>query len=139
METGSLTQRLKQNCTGEFRLEVLSERDRGLPADIAAVLGLTMGDLALEREVNLCCDDTPCIHARSWLPHATLTSSGGPLAALGDRPLGDALFACPNLSRGPIEIAETPMGWGRRSVFRIDGEPLLVTEWFLEGLARCTA
>lgn len=137
VETGSLTQRLKQACPGEFRLKVLGERDRGLPGDIATVLGLSKGDPALEREVHLCCDDTPCIHARSWLPHDTLTGAGGMLASLGERPLGDALFSLPGLSRGPIEIAETPQGWSRRSVFRVEGQPLLVSECFLEGIELC--
>jgi chorismate--pyruvate lyase len=61
------------------------------------------------------------------------------LGELGTRPLGDALFAYAGLERGPIEIAVTDEGWARRSVFRIEGAPLLVAEWFLPALEGCSA
>jgi chorismate-pyruvate lyase len=38
--------------------------------------------------------------------------------------------------RGPIELTDTPT-WGRRSVFRLSGAPVLVAEWFLPGLLEC--
>lgn len=139
-ETGSLTQRLKGCCAGEFDLRVVSERDDVLDADDAAVLGLAAGTPARFREVLLCCDDAPCIHARSILPSSTLAGAGRGLEALGTRPLGDALFAHPAMTREPIEVAycdDAPPRWGRRSVFRLDGAPLLVSEFFLPGLAAC--
>lgn len=91
------------------------------------------------REVHLCCDGTPRIHARSLLPATTLTGARAALGELGTRPLGDALFAYVGLERGPIEIAATSEGWARRSVFRIEGAPLLVAEWFLPALEACKA
>ncbi len=139
-ETGSLTQRLKACCQGEFELRVVNERDGVLDADDAAALGLAVGATARFREVLLCCDDVPCIHARSILPSSTLAGAGLGLAALGTRPLGDALFAHPAMTRGPIEVThcdDAPPRWGRRSVFRLDGAPLLVSEFFLPGLAAC--
>lgn len=135
-ETGSLTQRLKRQCAGAFDLVVLSEADAPLPADDAAALGLEPGMPARVREVHLRCNAVPCIHARSLLPHATLAGAGRDLASLGDRPLGDALFAHPDMLRGPIEVTDRP-GWGRRSVFRLSGQPVLVTEWFLPALLEC--
>jgi len=139
LEQGSLTQRLKSCCAGEFSLEVLDERDVLVGAHDAAAMGILVDSSARERRVYLCCDEIPCIYADSILPASTLAGAGTALATLGARPLGDALFAFEGLQREPIEIAFTECGWGRRSVFRIDGEPLLVTEWFLEGLARCAA
>ena len=137
LEQGSLTQRLKGCCPGKFSLQMLDERDVLVGAYDAATMAIPLNSPARERKVNLCCDETPCIYAHSILPASTLVGAGATLATLGARPLGDALFTFEGLHRGPIEVTFTECGWGRRSVFRIDGEPLLVTEWFLEGLARC--
>lgn len=137
VETGSLTQRLKACCPGEFELRVVGEHDGALDTDEAVALSLTTGDSARIREVLLCCDDVPCIRARSVLPSSTLAGAGRGLDELGTRPLGDALFAHPAMTRGPIEITYLDDTWGRRSVFRLDGAPLLVSEFFLPGLAEC--
>jgi chorismate lyase len=135
-ETGSLTQRLKRACAAEFSLVVLAERDGAMDRDDAAVMGIAMGEPARVREVELRCGGRACIAARSVLPHATLAGAGRELAALGARPLGDALFAHADMVRGPIELTDVPT-WGRRSVFRLSGEPVLVAEWFLPGLLEC--
>lgn len=134
VETGSLTMRLKRCCKGSFELRVLAEDDIELPEAAALAMGLEHGVPARAREVHLCCDGTPCIHARSLLPASTLTGARAALGELGTRPLGDALFAYAGLTRGPIEIALTAEGWARRSVFRIEDAPLLVAEWFLPAL-----
>ncbi len=139
-ETGSLTERLKAGCNGDFELRVVDEHDDALDADDATALGLAVGTAVRVREVLLCCDGVPCIHARSILPSSTLAGAGRGLDALGTRPLGDALFAHPAMSRGPIEVThcdDAPPRWGRRSVFRLDGAPLLVSEFFLPGLTAC--
>lgn len=137
-EAGSLTQRLKACCPAGFALEVIAERDGVLDDVEAAAMGMAPGVGARIREVHLCCGGEPRIYARSLLPHTTLTGAGSALAGLGARPLGDALFAYAGIERGPIEVARTGRGWGRRSVFRVDGAPVLVGEWFLDALARCT-
>ena len=135
-ETGSLTQRMKRACR-DFSLVVLAEDETLLEVDDAATMGIEVGAPARCRVVHLCCRGEPWIRARSLLPHSTLIGAGRPLAALGDRPLGDALFAHPDMVRGPIEVTDTP-SWGRRSVFRLAGEPVLVAEWFLPALPACT-
>ena len=137
-ETESLTQRLKAACAGRFSLRVVDTRDAPLDADAAAAMDVPAGAPAQRREVELCCDGTACIHAVSWLPATTLARGGRGLDALGDRPLGDALFAHAAMTRGPIEVAlrddGVPM---RRSVFRLGDDPLLVSEHFLPALLRC--
>lgn len=137
-EPGSLTKRLKACCPDGFALEVLAEGEGVLDDIEAEAMDLRAGTGARIREVNLCCGGEPRIYARSLLPHATLAGAGSALEELGTRPLGDALFAYAGLERGPIEIAHTERGWARRSVFRVDGAPVLVGEWFLDALARCT-
>lgn len=99
------------------------------------------------REVVLMGHNQPWVFARSLLP---LTSLTGPLRHLrkqGTSPLGAFLFSQPHLQRSPIALglisrhhAYVPaelMGdapvWGRRSIFYVAGEPLLVSEVFLPG------
>lgn len=136
-EEGSLTRRLQGHCRGSFGLVVLDEHEIQISGEDARAMDLAADAPALRREVHLCCDGEPCIYACSLLPHSTLAGPAAPLAALGDRPLGDALFTFPDLTRGPIEVAHTDKGWARRSVFRVGGAPVLVAEWFLPGLERC--
>ncbi|MEX0899332.1 MAG: chorismate lyase [Gammaproteobacteria bacterium] len=139
-ETGSLTERVKAACGHAFSLVVIAERDGSLDAEDAMAMGLVSGAPARIREVELRCGDAAWISARSVLPRSTLAGAGRSLASLGTRPLGDALFAHPAMTRGPIEVVcregEPPL-WGRRSVFRLDGEPLVVSEFFLPGLTEC--
>lgn len=152
LETGSLTHRLQAVCGDAFSLRVIGERTFPLPAAEARLLDQAPGGDARVREVHLSCMDTPCIYAMSLLPLATLAGGGSYLDGLGDRPLGDALFADPGLERGAIEVVCLGDGdtfrartgaapgaevWGRRSVFRTGGSPLLVSEFFLPGVAAC--
>ena len=64
-------------------------------------------------------------------------------ANMGNRPLGAMLFADRTMRREAVEVGELPAGhrayqyteshdlvWGRRSVFRVGGKPLLVSEYF---------
>ena len=101
------------------------------------------------RQVQLLCDGMPWVFARTVVPVTTLSGAQQQLARLGDRPLGAFLFADPGMQRGPVELAcirkeqamfsEASSGlkrkpaevWGRRSVFRVGGKPLLVAELFL--------
>ena len=104
------------------------------------------------RQVQLLCDGEPWVFARTIVPISTLSGAQRRLAHLGNRPLGAYLFADPGMQRGPVELAcirgkqamfpEATSGldalpaeiWGRRSVFRVGGKPLLVTEVFLPTL-----
>ena len=66
---------------------------------------------------------------------------------MGNRPLGAMLFADRTMKREEVEVASLPLShsanqytgikkpiWGRRSVFRVSGKPLLVSEYFLPEL-----
>ena len=125
--------------------------------DEARVLTLRLDAWAWSREVQLLCGDRPWVFARTLIPAATLNGRGRRLTHLGTRPLGEVLFADPGIHRGPVEIARIVAGqtlhqraftgfieppdaiWGRRSVFWIDGLPLLVCEIFLTDLPVSTA
>jgi chorismate--pyruvate lyase len=105
------------------------------------------------REVRLLCNDDPWVFARTLIPLSSRQGRCQRLLHLGTRPLGEVLFNDPRSRRGEMEVARfrtehvlhrraldgtgqerlDPV-WGRRSVFHLDGKPLLVCEVFLPDL-----
>lgn len=152
LDRGSLTQRLRRACAGRFRVCVLRQGWTRPDRDEARILDLRLDAWAWTREVRLLGDERPWVFARTLIPVRTLRGRGRRLTYLGTRPLGQALFADPGVRRGPVEITRITTGqplhqqafaglvespatiWGRRSVFRIEGRPLLVCEIFLPDL-----
>jgi chorismate--pyruvate lyase len=151
LDTASLTLRLQRLCPGKFQVRVLSQA-WGIPRmDEARVLKMKPGRLAIIRQVHLLCDGQPRVYARTVIPVTSLRGKLKRLAHLGTRPLGGLLFADPGMQRGGVELARISRGqslyqaatrhlrqrpaaiWGRRSVFRLSGRPLLVSEVFLPG------
>jgi len=153
LDRESLTLRLQQLCPGKssrgFRVRVLSQT-RELPRlDETQVLGMQPREMAVIRQVLLMCGRQPWIYARTVIPVTSLRGKLQRLTSLGTRPLGGVLFADPGMHRGVVELAEILPGqalfaaatvhlrqqpgviWGRRSVFRLSGKPLLVSEIFL--------
>jgi chorismate lyase len=140
LEPDSLTQKLKDERDGNFRLELIIQVAEPLAAPVATLLDVEVGGLGHRREVRLFAGTTPCIFARSFWPEFTERDQAW-LDELGERPLGDALFTHPASKRSPIDVArvtDPDSGetlWARRSVFRLgDRAPLLVHEFFLPGL-----
>lgn len=148
LDSGSLTHRLRRRC-GAFRVAVRRQCWERPTPDERKVLGMRAAERALIREVHLLCGDTPWVYARTVMPVSSLRGPRRRLMHLGDKPLGAALFADPHLRRGVLEVARLRPGealyeragsrdaeviWGRRSVFRLQGRPLLVTEIFLPAL-----
>ena len=142
LDASSLTQRLRERCPDQLRVELLDQTwGRPLPSECRA-LRLRRGEWALVRQVRLVCGDEPWVYARTVIPTRTLSRRPA-LGRLGERPLGAVLFADRAVSRDGLEIARIRPGerladdeltlWGRRSVFRVDDRPLLVTEVFLSG------
>jgi chorismate--pyruvate lyase len=152
-DAGSLTRRLRRACPNRFQVRVLRQGRMRPGRDEARALALRPDAWTWIREVQLLCGDRPWVFARTVIPASTLNGRGRRLTRLGTRPLGEVLFADPDVvCRGPVEIARIVAGqtlhhraftgfaeppdpiWGRRSVFRIDGRPLLVCEIFLPDL-----
>lgn len=152
LDTASLTDRLKRACDGDFRVQVMNEGWRRPSLDECRMLHMRTSAVGWVREVQLFCDDRPWVYARTVIPASTLTGAQRRLAHLGNRPLGAWLFANPRMQRDIVELASISRGqamfssavngldsepltiWGRRSLFRLAGKPLLVTEVFLPGL-----
>ncbi|OOZ37349.1 chorismate--pyruvate lyase [Solemya velesiana gill symbiont] len=151
-DTGSLTARLKGACHGGFRVRVLSQ-GWGKPLySERRLLGMRLGEQAIVREVELLCGGAPWVFARTLIPASSLRGPARRLTMLGDRPLGEVLFSDPHMHRGATEVArlqprhplfhvataslkEQPGEiWGRRTLFHLSRQPLLVNEIFLPGL-----
>jgi len=156
LDSASLTLRIKNHCRnkhlGDFSVKLLRQ-GMAIPSnDEVQRLKLKHRHYALIREVLLYCGDTPVIFARTVIPIKTLSGPQRQLAHLGNRPLGEFLFAQPALQRDAMEVTSLTNGhqlydiavqnldkkpeqlWARRSIFRLKDKPLLVAEVFLPDL-----
>lgn len=152
VDSSSLTRRLQQACTSQFDVEVISQRLEKPMLSEAQALGRPPREIALVRQVYLRCAGHPWVFARTAIPLPALQGGLKRLSLLGSKPLGAVLFADPRMQRQPLEIARIsprhrlyqmachggePANtglWGRRSVFTLQGSPLLVSEFFLPTL-----
>ncbi len=148
-ETGSLTQRLRKQYPGQLRVRILFHQWKPAFPGECAQLRLDHHRFQLVREVLLYADQTPLILARTILPEKTIKIAKRNLSHLGTRPLGEVIFSYPNLERGSLQISSIAARywspalhhsldlpdniWGRRTVYRIQKQPLLVSEFFLPG------
>ena len=150
LESGSLTRKVIQACgRGCFRVRLLRQ-SWGAPLNSERLfLGSRRGVMMLIREVELLCDETPWVFARTLIPATSLQRSVRRLTQLGERPLGAVLFSDPKVHRGDTQYARLQQRhplfqtalehveavpeslWGRRTLFTIAARPLLVNEIFL--------
>lgn len=146
-ETGSLTQRLRSHYGNRFGVKILLQCWHKPFIDERQLLALPDHHYTLIREVLLQADNVPLILARSIIPQATISVAHRNLSHLGTRPLGEVIFAYPNLQRRVLELTQVPTQcwsqysqanfplhqpiWGRRTVYAIPAEPLLVSEFFM--------
>ena len=119
--------------------------------DEQAMFRLKKGEYLRVREVLLLADGRPVVYARSVVTERDLRLAWRVFRGIGSRPLGAALFADPRIRRQPLLSAALKRGdaryhralacaglnpqplrlWARRSLFRLRGRDLLVTEVFL--------
>jgi len=146
LDRGSLTERLLEKSGGEFRVQVLRQQWGVARHDEAKLLGIKPRQAALIREVLLYGKGQPWVYARSILPAKSMDRCLRHLKRLGNKPLGAVLFSDPHMQRSQIEIAllhpkQLPItiddtAWGRRSVFFLKHQPLLVSEIFLPAFVK---
>ncbi len=152
---GSLTRLLQQASGGDFQVRLLSQGWETPLPDEARLLGIRPKRHALVRQVQLLCNGIPWVYARTVIPRSTLSGRRRRFVHLGTRPLGAVLFADPSMQRSEVQVARLepsmrlhrlaskalserpPVLWGRRSVFRLSGRPLLVSEIFLPAIGKC--
>ncbi len=144
-DNASLTRRL--SALGEFAVAPLFQAVIPPRPEEARLLGLRPRRAALVREVILHLDRTPVVYARSVLPLASLSGRNRVLGHMANRSLGAELFRHPAARRDAVWLAQVPAtdlpapvrsgdqpAWGRQSLFRKRGRPLLVAEVFLPAL-----
>ena len=151
-DTGSLTKKVREACDGRFSVQVRRQGSGKCLYDEARLLDITRTRYAVIREVELCCDATAWIFARTIIPMKSLSGPARRLTMLGNKPLGAVLFADPSVHRGQTQFAHLHPGqelfdtavvglserpdslWGRRTLFYLAGKPLLVNEIYLPGI-----
>ncbi|MBZ4200906.1 MAG: chorismate lyase [Methylotenera sp.] len=155
-DKGSLTARLKQGFD-DFSVQSLSVSHGRAFLDEMPALGLSLRQTALIRNVMLMGNKQALVFAHSVLPFSSLRGPWLGLRQLGNKPLGEALFANPQVKRTALrfqklyaqhglyrhalsEYAEAECSviptylWARRSVFRLHRAKIMVTEVFLPRL-----
>jgi len=138
LDTGSLTKNLMALAPGHFSVSVLYTGFGRASLSEAKTLGINKREQVYIREVALCLKDKTVVYARSVIPRSTLTGSEQQLLHLRNKPLGEFLFKHKCMSRGPIEVKQGSVNaqntWARRSIFKVNHKPLLVSEYFLSSL-----
>lgn len=146
-ESASLTARLRRTAGSGVGVQLLDQGFCKPFAGESALLGMATRRHALVREVLLRGEGGPLVLARTVIPAQALRGEHCGLARLGNRPLGEVLFAQRGLKRTRLDFAklnpadwqpavaqeyglEGPV-WGRRSLYTLGGVSLLVCEFFL--------
>lgn len=151
-DQGSLTHRLRLRCH-DFGVRPVRVGFLAPNRDERDLLGLRAGQIAYTREVVLNCNGQAVVFAHSVVADISLRGPWAAVANLGSRPLGEALFSNPRVARGDLQFRRVsgrhPLArqarkaglslpdqvlWARRSLFTLEGHPLLVTELFLPAI-----
>ncbi len=149
-ETGSLTKRLRSFYGNKLGVRLLFQHWKPAFAEECQRLNLQHHRYQLVREVLLFVEDLPLVLARTILPEPTIQIARRNLSHLGTRPLGEVIFAYPDLelrqryfSQAPANTWSTAVRaefgidqalWGRRTLYAIHSQPLLVSEFFLPAM-----
>ena len=149
-ENGSLTRRVRQGCSGEFKVRLIEYKNFMPDEDESFLLALPKSTLALSRCVYLCCNEMPRVFAKTILglteKNKNLTQR---LSALGENSLGSILFRDPLATKTRMHLAWVPYThdffreaklaegavdesiWVRRSVYNYQGSALIVYEAYI--------
>ena len=127
-DSKSLTQKLK-NKYSDFYLEITLQGDSEIYSH--EISKLEKNRQYIVREVILYGNKIPVVFARSIIPKTIHNSLK---LEVGDKPLGEILFNDSKIKRSPIEVTFYEEIWGRRSVFIMNNERILVSEFFFEEL-----
>lgn len=154
LEKGSLTKRLRQTYGPALAVQLLFHYWKPAFAEECRSLKVEHHRYQLIREVMLHINGTPLVLARTVLPAQTIRIAHRNLSHLGTRPLGEVIFAYPDLELRQRYFSQTAVNiwtqtvqnrfginqavWGRRTLYAIHNQPLLVSEFFLPGMVKQT-
>lgn len=149
-ETGSLTKRLRSVYGQQLTVELLYHQWKPAYAEECQRLQVPQHRYHLIREVLLHVNQVPLVLARTVLPEHTIRIAHRNLSHLGTRPLGEVIFAYPDLELRQRDFSLAPATawspavhtrfalneaiWGRRTLYAIHHHPLLVSEFFLPAI-----
>ncbi len=127
---GSLTEALRERAD-DFSVSLIAQENLDIvwPADSN---NPPVG--CFSRKVLLMNQATPWVAAHTLIPHFSLNNGLEALTKLENKPLGELLFASPNVRKTQRQVCKTSTGWARRALYFLHEQPLLVSEFFLSGL-----
>lgn len=134
---GSLTALLESIAHQALSVEVLSQKCRPLTFAEKKQLGLAVSRpmLAWERQVLLFGDDKDAwVQANSIFPLTTLTGQGKRFKHLKTTPIGYLLFKKQDTQTEQRTLFYDGQFFGRNTVYKYQGSPLLIQEIFLHAL-----
>jgi chorismate--pyruvate lyase len=141
-DCGSLTAALRRTLGEALECRLQAQGWRRATADEAARLGLGAGSALFWRRVRFSHAGRTLLIGHTFAPPAALAAWPA-LRRLGDRPVGELLFADPAVRRARIELAVTPLMEpadtgpvvaARRALVPTGRQPLLVMEHFLPAM-----
>ncbi len=149
-DNGSLTRRIRTNCTGIFAVKLIDQRVIQPTTEERNILALPDSTQAFSRRVYLCCDDQPKIFAKTIIglndKNQVLTER---IDQLGEQSLGSLLFRDPLATKKSVQLAQIPLNhifferlrltqycqskavWVRRNLYEYLGCSLIVYEAYL--------
>lgn len=136
LHQGSLTSALIDFSQGEFQVRVLSEHWAKPLAREARKLDLQTHLAVRVREVELLCNGSVVVFARSIIPLALFRSEPHTFIGMGSQPLGHLLFKNGRARYRQRTISqltradEAPI-YGRATPYQYHGHEILVSEFFL--------
>ncbi|PCH58384.1 MAG: chorismate--pyruvate lyase [SAR86 cluster bacterium] len=137
IDQGSLTKLLIAKSNQNFKVQVLEET--WVNGRESAFTGRLHSSVARQsmwsRKVVLKGHNQPWVMAHTLVPRCSLASPLKRIKTLQSKPLGGFLFSHPHMKRSRLDVCQ--MGescWGRRSLFVLYGQPILVAEYFLPQL-----
>jgi len=155
-DTGSLTQKIEQVIGQKLEVRVLRDCRQNLNSDESRYFHLQTHRCRI-REVLLCSNGIPLVMARSVIPALSSSGSNQIILRLGSKPLGAVLFSKTRKRSRKKALREitllnkrsslwrqcrqqypelpSPL-WVRRTLYKLKGRPLLVSEIFLPALLK---
>lgn len=140
LDPGSLTARLKLLAGTGFNVRVLEEGwiRHASPSLLQCFEPHVLRQRLWSRKVLLRCGESPWVAAHSLIPVGSMQGPLKRLRRLDERPLGEFLFRNPTMHRYQLELTCSKDCWGRRSLFYVHDQPLLVAEFFLPALLQAS-
>jgi len=132
----SLTQQLIEYSQGDFELQLLDEHRAKPYMHESQALGFKLQQECHIREVLLKCHGEVTVYARSIISDQAIQASKQQLIKLGNVPLGHLLFKNAKVDLETRQIAKIDLPdrsiFARRTLYKLNGENILVSEFFLQ-------